>query len=252
MKVVFSPSFTVHKEKVLHTLNSFEKKGVQLGNGDRNKIKWFQCENGKINIKSFKVPNFINKIAYRYFRKSKAHRSFEYAQILISKKIGTPQPVAYAEVNSSFFFTKSYFISEHQDCDLTFRELEQGKGIPNWEEMIRAFTRFTFDLHEKEIEFLDHSPGNTLIRIENGNYQFFLVDLNRMNFGKLSFDKRMENFSRLTSRKEIVKIMANEYSKYYHRPESEIFGKMWKYTSYFQKNFRRKHRMKQKIKFWKA
>lgn len=252
MKAVFSEPFAGSKDEISRIIRSFENNGKQVGKGDRNVIKVFDISGKSINIKAFKIPNIVNKIVYRYLRRSKAERSFNYAKHLLSLKIGTPQPIAFFEEISFLAFRKSYYLSEHLSYDYTFRELLQDSQIPNREEMIRAFTRFTFDLHEKEIEFLDHSPGNTLIRIKNGNYQFFLVDLNRMNFRKLSFDKRMENFSRLTSRKEIVKIMANEYSKYYHRPEREIFDKMWKYTSDFQKNFRRKHRMKQQLKFWRA
>jgi hypothetical protein len=37
-------------------------------------------------------------------------------------------------------------------------------------------------MHEASINFLDHSPGNTLIvKKSEGKYDFYLVDLNRMN-----------------------------------------------------------------------
>ena len=76
-----------------------------FGDGKRNKIKLFDLERTQINIKSFKVPNLINTIAYKYFRKSKARRSFEFANILLENKIGTPQPIAYFE-NSNFLGLK--------------------------------------------------------------------------------------------------------------------------------------------------
>jgi hypothetical protein len=70
--------------------------GTVFGNGDRNVIKLFDL-NGQTNItKSFKVPNIVNKVAYKYFRKSKAPL-FEYATILLENGIGTPQPLAYYE-----------------------------------------------------------------------------------------------------------------------------------------------------------
>ncbi len=71
--------------------------GILFGDGQRNKIKLFELEGKTINIKSFKIPHLINKIAYKYFRKSKARRSYEYANRLIENGIGTPQPIAYAE-----------------------------------------------------------------------------------------------------------------------------------------------------------
>lgn len=251
MKTVFSEAYKSRQDQLLGFITNFERKGKLFGNGVRNKIKLFPLDGKEVNIKSFKVPNAVNKIAYRFFRKSKAERSYSYAQLLLSKGIGTPYPIGFVEEQKGLVFTKSYYISEHQACDLTFRELVQNPDFPEWENILRAFTRFTFKLHENEVEFLDHSPGNTLIRKTGGDLEFYLVDLNRMNFRSLDFDSRMKNFSRLTPKKEMLRIMANEYSKVYERPEQEIFHKMWFYTSSFQEKFRRKKALKKKLKFWK-
>lgn len=199
----FIESSILNKDEIISLVNSFDTNGKLLYGGSRNAIKTFEINNLIINIKSFKVPNLINKIAYKYFRKSKARRSFEFANILLENKIGTPQPIAYFE-NSNFLGLKdSYYVSEHLDCDLTFRELVQIPDFPENEIILRQFTRFSYDLHQKGIEFLDHSPGNTLIKKgNNGNYEFFLVDLNRMEFHKsMSFEVRMKNLCRLTHKK---------------------------------------------------
>lgn len=251
MKVFFSKEYQDKKEGILAIINNFDREGELFGSGARNKIKTFPVDGKVINIKSFKVPNAINKVAYRFLRKSKAERSFTYAHRLLSKEIGTPKPVAYAEESSKLTFKKSFYISEHFKSDLTFRELVQDPHFPQWEAILRAFTRFTFLLHEKEVEFLDHSPGNTLIRLNEGAYEFFLVDLNRMNFKKMDFESRMKNFSRLTPKKEMVEIMANEYAIHYQRAEKEVYEKMWFYTRDFQERFHRKKALKKKLKFWK-
>lgn len=251
MKVVVSKKFQVLEEQVFEILENFEDRGKLFGNGVRNKIKIFDLEGQEINVKSFKIPNLVNKVAYRFFRKSKAERSFEYAHQLLSRGIGTPYPIAYAEEKPGLFFNRSFYISEHLGCDLTYRKLVENSEFPEWEEILRAFTRFTFDLHEKNILFLDHSPGNTLIRLNNGDYQFFLVDLNRMNFKNLSFEERMKNFSRLTPKKEMIAIMASEYSRLIRKPEAEVYEKMWFFTNEFQRKFQRKKEIKKKLKFWK-
>ncbi|MGA9588721.1 MAG: Kdo domain containing protein, partial [Salegentibacter sp.] len=159
--------------------------------------------------------------------------------------------VAYLEEENAFTFGKSYYVSEQLNYDLTYRELVTRPDFPKHEEILRAFTRFTFKLHEKKIEFLDHSPGNTLIQLNNGDYRFFLVDLNRMNFRELNFIQRMENFARLTPKKEMVEIMADEYAKHIKKPKAEVFEKMWYFTQLFQAKFQRKQEMKKKLKFWK-
>ncbi|MGM1055849.1 MAG: lipopolysaccharide kinase InaA family protein [Bacteroidota bacterium] len=244
----FSKKYQDKKEEILHFIQFFNEEGTVLNDGKRNLLKIFEFEGEKINIKSFKIPNPVNKIVYRFFRKSKAERSFTYAEYLISKNIGTPYPIAFAERKSGFTFQDSYYISEHLEYDLTFRELVTNPEYPQWEIILRAFTRFTFQLHENRIEFLDHSPGNTLIQVKENECEFYLVDLNRMNFRELNFYERMKNFSRLTPKKEMIRIMSNEYAKFIDRSEEEVFEKMWFFTNQFQKKFARKKELKRKLK----
>ena len=250
MKVIFNSDGFSQKDEILNFIRNFRSSGTYLNKG-RNSIKLFPLGEKTVNIKSFKIPNAVNKVAYKFFRKSKAERSYTYAQHLLSKGIGTPYPIAYAEETSPLAFGSSFYISEHLDYDLTYRELVQEPGLQHHEEILRAFTRFTYKLHEEGVEFLDHSPGNTLIQLNGGEYLFYLVDLNRMNFKEMDFEDRIKNFSRLTPKKEMVKVMANEYAALINRPETEVFEKMWFYTRKFQEKFFRKKRLKKKLKFWK-
>ncbi len=255
MKYIFNSSFKNSDKQIINSINKFDSSGLLFGDGKRNKIKLFELDSKKINIKSFKIPNLINKIAYKYFRKSKARRSYEYAVSLLEKGIGTPQPIAYYENYDFIGLKDSYYISEHLDCDLTFRELVEIPDYPDHLNILRQFTHFCYLLHEKGIEFLDHSPGNTLIKkTTEGKYDFYLVDLNRMNFHfSMNFDKRMNNLARLTPKKDMIVIMSNEYAKLYSvKSESDIFEKMWLKTFQFQEDFFKKQRLKKKIKFWKS
>lgn len=248
MKIYISEKHKVHQKEISGLITSFENTGEAITPGVRNQIKIFQLAGQKINIKSFRIPNFINQVAYKFFRRSKAERSFTYAKYLIDKKIGTPRPIAYAINNTSLLFQDSYYISEHLPYDLTFRELVTEPEYPEHEKVLRAFTRFTYKIHENQIMFLDHSPGNTLIQVNDNDYDFFLVDLNRMNFKQMNFDERMKNFSRLTPKKEMVEVMADEYSKFIEEGSSEVFKKMWFYTNKFQDRHLRKKRLKKKLK----
>ena len=174
---------------------------------------------------------------------------------MLEKGIGTPQPIAFLENFTPIGLKDSYYASEHLVTELTYRELVEIPTYPDHDNILRQFVKFTFDLHQKGVEFLDHSPGNTLIKkVTESTYDFFLVDLNRMNFYEtMSFEQRMNNFSRLTPQKEMIAIMSNEYAKFYtEKAESEIFEKMWKATSDFQEEFARKKRLKKKLKFWKS
>lgn len=232
-------------------ITNYDTKGENFGNQDRNSLKLFNLNGLVINVKSFKVPNIINRIAYRFFRSSKAKRSFEYANKLIDLGIGTPQPIAYYEYSSTMLFGKSFYISNHINYDLTYRELVTDSDYPNNERILRAFTRFTFDLHEKGVNFLDHSPGNTLIVKNTTVYDFYLVDLNRMKFQDMSFHDRMQNFSRLTPKQDMVRVMSDEYAKISGKDFEKVFEEMWRLTQEFQDKFHRKQRLKRRLKFWK-
>lgn len=245
--------FFFQEKQLKFYIDNFEELGSFFGDGKRNKIKLFDLDSSTINIKSFKIPNLINKIAYKYFRKSKAKRSFEYANELIENGIGTPLPIAYFENCNWLGLKESYYVSEHLQTELTFRELVLDPDYPDHENILRQFTKFTFDLHEKGIEFLDHSPGNTLIKKGPQNqYEFFLVDLNRMHFHEsMDFDSRMKNFHRLTPKIEMLAVMSEEYANLYHKEYEEVFAKMCFYTNDFQTKFSKKIARKKKLLFWR-
>ena len=241
----------VSRETISKVVRSFES--YDGGEGKRNTIKKISTDNLDLNIKAFKIPHLINRIAYSFFRKSKANRSFEYAKKLLEIGINTPDPLAYFEYSSFNILNKSFFISCHLNYDLTYRELINNLNYPDHDIILREFTRFTFDLHEKGINFLDHSAGNTLIKKNNntGKYDFYLVDLNRMKFHSMSLNDRMKNFAKLTSRKEMVKVMANEYSKLVEQTETLIFDKMWSFSINQSNKYDKRIAFKKKIFFWK-
>ena len=72
-----------------------------------------------------------------------------------------------------------------------------------------------------------------------------------MKFHQMSFKDRMKNFSKLTPKKEMVEVMANEYAKLFDESEKKIFNKMWLFTEEFQKKYHKKIARKKKIFFWK-
>ena len=214
-----------------------------------------------VNVKKFKQKDFITNFFYK-FKGSKAKRSYEYAKKLLEYKIKTPEPIAYFDdfVNENNK-KNSYYISEELKYDFTCREVfwpedierdkaEQGENYKiseetermlakvekNREKIIIQFAKFSFDLHENGVEFEDYSPGNVLIKDKSGNYEFYLVDLNRMKFGvKLNLDKRMKNVSRMMEDEKIAKIFANEYAKYYRQREELVF----RYLRYYIRKHKR-------------
>ncbi|NJM80486.1 MAG: Kdo domain containing protein [Flavobacterium sp.] len=244
------PTYTNLKSIITSSIDNFQSQGTLFVAGKRNIIKLFKVdENLTLNIKSFRKPILINQIIYKYFRKSKARRSYEYATILLEKGIGTPKPIAFKENATFIGLHDSYYVCEHINCDLTYKELVQ-TNYPDGETILRQFIHFTYQMHKNGIEFKDHSPGNTLIKSNHdGTYQFYLVDLNRMNFHtEMDFVTRMKNLSRLTPKKEMIATMSNEYAKLSGENEDLVFSTMWQLTQNFQKRFHRKKKIKKSIK----
>ena len=87
MIVIINNGYKKLENRLLECIKCFDSEGENFIIGKRNTIKLFEVDEKIINIKSFKKPHLINKIAYKYFRKSKARRSFEYANILLEKNI---------------------------------------------------------------------------------------------------------------------------------------------------------------------
>lgn len=245
------PDSSFTKEDYLSVIDRFKTQGVVIDDRGRNLIKSFKLKDRVINVKSFKIPHIFNRIAYKFFRSSKAKRSYEHACILVKNNIGTPKPLAYFEYFSPLGIRQSYYFSEHLDYDLTYRELRSYPDYPDGENILRQFTKFTFSLHEHGIFFKDHSAGNTLIVKKDGEYHFYLIDLNRMDFFELDLDSRMKNFSKLTEDIEMVKIMSDEYAKLTGLAYELIFNKMWNEIKKFRNKYERRQGFKEWLRFSK-
>ena len=244
MTMYFNKQYESFKNDILNSISNFGNYDNSFGTGKRNSIKKITVNGKTFVIKSFKKPLLINQIVYKYFRKSKAKRSLEYANILLAKKINTPPPVAYIEHFNFIGLQTSFYISEFIPYDLTFRTLIDEPNYPDHERIMEGFTNFTYDLHEKGVEFLDHSPGNTLIVKKQKKYHYYLVDLNRMKFGDLNYEQRLKNFARLTRKKKLIKQIAFYYSKLINKNESEVFQLMWSFNEQFHKKFDNEKRLK--------
>ena len=235
--VCIHPNYKHLTSQILNEINSVNGIDANVFDNGRNLIAKVEVENEQLSIKSFKIPNSFNGFVYKFFRKSKAKRSFEYANILLKANILTPYPVAYVEEFNALGLKRSFYISKHLDYDFDFRELIHNPKFPDRENILKQFTEFTFKLHENNINFLDHSPGNTLIiKGESGNYNFYLIDLNRMQFETMDFEKRMHNFRRLWLSKTMINIMAKKYAELYGKTFEETHTLMLQHSRAFQKN----------------
>jgi len=240
------PKYQEKRDALLNFINAFETQGEYVTKGERNVIKSFDLEGEKINVKSFRIPKAPNGFVYKFLRPSKAKRSFEYAEKLLLSAIKTPFPIAYIENYSAFGLQESYYVSLHIDYDFDFRALIHDPLFEDRRLILEQFAEFCFQLHEHKVNFLDHSPGNTLIVKRGHNYDFYLIDLNRMRFESLSLEKRMENLKRLWLSKQMIHIISKRYAELANKELYEVQDLLLKYSVAFKRKITRKKYLKKK------
>ena len=211
----------------------------------RNIIKKIQYKNKTYIIKSFKIPHFINKIVYRFFRKSKAQRSYENSLRLMELGINTPKPIGFIELNSLFLFKESYYVCEFFDYDFEIKEVFNNLQIEDRETILKEFVKFTYDLHNKGVYHIDYSPGNILVKMENDKYLFYIIDVNRMKFLDFDIDLRMKSMQKLTQNSDDINLMLEEYSKLSQFDIKDLQNKFHFYIEEQKKYLEKKKKLKQ-------
>jgi len=212
---------------------------------DRNIIRVVNYENESYVVKSFKVPNIVSRFIYSYFRSSKAKRSYLYSQ-----KLGTKlsvEPIAYIEKYEKSLLKNSYYISKYYRYDYLISEVLRNKVLKNREKILKDFADFTYQLHQLGILHLDYSHGNILIKEtpqKNANYDFRIIDVNRLQFKRLNLKERLNNFSRIHFGNEDMETIITQYAKNMNMPMKQLLID----TLCYRENFKRKGALKNKVK----
>lgn len=208
----------------------------------RNLIKELVAPNGMhINVKRYQQPFFLNNLIYSTsIRKPKGLRAFEYPFILAEKGISTPESVAYIEERHWGLLKYCYFISVQAQGYNTIYWL--GNATPEaCEDMAPALAAFTAYMHEKGVLHKDFSPGNILYKVENGKYDFTIVDINRMYFGQVDMKTGCRNFSRLWGPKQFIIQTVREYARIRGFNPDECERLALQYRAEFWKRYQKKH-----------
>jgi len=243
IKYKASPKYTKEFITFLKDIKKHFFKSSHSIHKARNEIKILTYTTQEIVVKSFKIPHILNRISYTLFRSSKAKKSYEYS-IKINQFV--PKPIGYIEFYNNGLISESYFISEHFNYDFTIREPLLNDNFPQKKEILKAFAKFTFELHENKILHQDYSPGNILIKKENDKFVFKIVDINRMLFKAPSLDERLKNFSKLWAKNKDMKIIIETYAKLISENEEKCLTKALHYSQK-NKNFKNfKKRLKGK------
>jgi hypothetical protein len=186
----------------------FKRSNHTIYNG-RNSLKILEYATSEVVVKAFKIPHFINKIAYTFLRDSKAKKSYKHS---VQINAFTPEPIGYVEHFRFGLLYDSYYLCKAYHYDFTIREPLVEKDFADKEAVFKAFAYFSYDLHSYNIEHLDYSPGNILIKKIDDGYEFKIIDVNRMRFKRLTLIERLENFAKLWAKDEDLKCIIQTYA----------------------------------------
>lgn len=195
-------------EPFLKNLNrTFKENGETIYQG-RNVLKKITWRDKAVIVKSFAVPNQLNQYIYGSIRKSKSRRAFENSIELAKRGINTPLPIGYIEYRYGRRLGESFYAYYMWPADFTARQVIINPQSLNRTVFLSAIGQFAWQLHKNQVNFMDFSPGNILIR-QGEAVEFCLVDTNRVRFEPLSLRKRMQTFARLWADDEdLVEIVA--------------------------------------------
>ena len=211
MKLFVNPRYWCLRDDIVRVING-DYEATKVFCHRRNVVERFVMQGKEYVIKIYRRPNFFNRFAYTFLRKSKAERAYVNAFRLFELGIETPIPVAYAEKKSCGLFTDGYFISEYVPYGLM---QEAYAGISTEAERERLsddFSDFTLALHAKGVLPLDFNASNIFYYCKDGAYRFALTDINRMRFGTVpSIAEAMRSFEQMGLSVEALCKIANRY-----------------------------------------
>jgi len=244
MHVVINPKYTEFESFVRNIPAHFEREG-ELVYMARNQLKHYSVQGHDIIVKRYKIPYFIARIIYTYFRPSKAKRAYNYALKLLNIGVDSPAPIAYIEQFKDGFLTHGYFVSVYETEYSVIRDLMA--GTQNDDLFLKELSFYIADLHRKGVLHLDMSPGNILYKKTDNQYHFTLIDVNRMQFlSSVSKEKRFKSFKRLSDNENVLTEIATIYASASGLNETETIKKINRNSSRFFSSRKRSKTVKNK------
>ncbi len=154
----------------------FSREGKTIYKG-RNEIKIFQINGKTLCVKKYGLPPRLNRVLYSWgWRKPKARRTYENAQMILERGFRTPRQYGYVLVRKNGQIYESFSVGEFIE---QVRTVAQDKKN---EKLVQAFARFTADLHAHGLMHRDYILNNVLYTCKDGEYYFTLIDVNRFIF----------------------------------------------------------------------
>jgi len=233
-----NPAFSSLTDFIKEIPGNFSRIGQEIHTG-RNEVREVKVGDTTLVIKYFKRITWVNRFFFAWLRKSKARRSYEYSTELIRRGFSTPAPIAYINCYRHGLLYQCYYICAYTD----FRPIAGilTLSLSESEEALRAFARFTFRLHRSGIFHGDFGKWNILYSCRNGQYDFSLIDNNRILFRRYRYKRGVRNLERIGLPLEKLGVIAAEYARQAHASDIRTLNAMFLFRLGYKsrKTFRR-------------
>lgn len=242
MKVIINAQYKHLTDFIKNLPETFGKEGETLYQG-RNLIKAFTVQGTEIVVKHYKCPNFVQKIAYRWLRPSKAQRAYIFALRLVSMNIDTPEAIAYIEKQRFGLFQDCWFVSARCHDEPLFPVLVERPDYD--QELAKCFAQYLVKLHLKGFLHGDLNLANILFRKENQTFHFSVIDINRSKFIKHPSPKEcLRNLMRVTHRIDLLRNIVTAYAEERQWNAKECCCKVEHFLHEFERRRARKYKWK--------
>lgn len=231
-KIFITPSYYQLSDFVYQIPETFDTLGKIVHDG-RNQIRIVDIEGISVVIKYFKRITLANKFIYAHFRKSKAQRAYEHSELFLSKQINSPQPVAYINCFDKGLLVKSYYVSLYTD----YRPIEDLLTLPftEFRKPLETFGRFTYRLHKNGLFHQDYNIGNILFKLVDNQYDFTLIDNNRLKIQPYTLEKSLKSMCRLYLPAECLDVVATGYADAAGVDKTLIINSVSRYREQYMK-----------------
>jgi hypothetical protein len=208
-----SDEFAELKEFILNLPATFDNNG-QVIKDNRNIIRKVSTPQGELVIKNFRGMYFFNRVAYSFFRKSKAERSYINSGILNGRGILTPPNVGWLDCYRWGLLGRSYYLCAFSPHKTFEQHLKDNPDDQSYKRALyRHLLSFVIKLHRLGINQTDLSLGNILVIPTGEGFEFSMVDLNRVRFHKVSFRQGLQNLRKIELPLEDMNNLIREYAK---------------------------------------
>ncbi len=209
-KIVISSDDMSLQNFIMELPRTFSVMGTTLFKG-RNEVKAFNINGRTLVVKRYKRPNIVQRIAYSFFKRSKAERAYLYAQLMREKGINTPREIAYVELREGLLLSDSFFVSEPCMLPSLSKILGNGQFDRNAADALACQLAV---MHKKGVMHGDLNLTNILYdKNEDNSFTFWFIDTNRSSFIQPDKSDCLNNLKRLTHDRELMRYIVSRYAE---------------------------------------